>query len=1092
MGTRHRAVSMSFNGSSKDDQKKVQQSLSDLRAVYKDARYDWPQLVQGGVTPLELAIAFLDDTSVGLAHRKVEFDELCHHTSKAVRSAVVENHDTFNSSVGLYHMLLSLAKESNEDSAHIRNLIKTSQRDMRDRALYLKDLDNSSTKYSEMIEILDAMEYLHKIPDRIDKLIAEKKIHEVYDVIAEGYKTAAKYNLWTLSAMNATQNYLEMQSNNLYDMIVEELKTEIYLKNLSLLSHGKDLWSSLVQSNSPQIASLKSLLRELATLELYVYHSANLDIQEIADCFTESTRQFLDTQLPKLHEHYSKVHHSEVDYGILLEGTLNPATESLYYIYMLLSTASKLNRLESIMEILATTMQLELHGLINHTTEEIKLKHFVQLARINKMQALEKPSAYDKVSGQSFGDASVAVLQDLFGTFFIKCLVVLQKHKAVFEIVKLIHAGQNVSSRAVRTEEPSFYNFVSVWESMSKEVRAFVASYLFQESDTRPKGKIDHHSKLHQLMTSKRIFEFDNVSYDSEGTNSENLKLVLDEMFPGFSIGTKTSGSGSSDSSPYITSERYNTMVEVLVPANILNMRIILEFLLIFTAGTNQLFSDANSNSKTGTRTSAFQFFHDFMRNSFLKGLQNELDALLAGCMSGDALLLQTEVSKGLVEFNQATVLVSEGNLYRKLTNTSADRVYANAVQFKQLFVHACHTMNTSFAYRQEISDMVLGLLGKFSKAYDDYYTDLVACGGTHDAPEMRLGFSDNPPKQLLQINRWMRTPTLLQLSVGVLQNHDNLAECQRFLDVELDAMFYSEELREKVFAISKDDFMDDDWLTQVCNLLLTATWVLGWLPEMRKELNYSVYNSEGSGASQVEKLKFDWSFLENGRSTYAMSDRVVHEYLTLSLDKIGDFDRIVNTFARIRDNSLIALRYDIRLKALYHIGKSFLENFVLATEPADADQYIALYNKELYYVGTKIHDILSDQESVCVFLGLGSFVNQAFLRGSELIKITNRNGIKRILLNVLTLQQMLRSVLKHESDVDLTKAFKYFELFTESEHVFMQKLSENSERYTKEEMLNLLRLIYSEKLASANASSFNRTKFNDLSRKINEAFSSI
>lgn len=115
-------------------------------------------MTTGDTTPIELAIAFLDDTSVGLAHRKAEFDDLCESTSDTLRRAVVENHEIFNNSVGLFHMLMSIAKESQDDSALIKSLIESSTRDMNDRMGVLKELDSSSEKYSEMLEILDAIE----------------------------------------------------------------------------------------------------------------------------------------------------------------------------------------------------------------------------------------------------------------------------------------------------------------------------------------------------------------------------------------------------------------------------------------------------------------------------------------------------------------------------------------------------------------------------------------------------------------------------------------------------------------------------------------------------------------------------------------------------------------------------------------------------------------------------------------------------------------------------------------------------------------------------------------------------------------------
>lgn len=1088
---------MAFNGSwSEDEEKKSLRSLNGLKSIYKDVRYDWPQLNDDGTLPIEMAISFLDDTSVGLAHRKPEFDELCEATGKALRDSVVDNHETFNNSVGLYHLLLSIVKESQEDSLHIKDLIDKSTRDISDRSHYLRDLDNSSAKYSEMIEILDAMEYLRDIQAVIDNLINEKKIHEVYDVIAEAYKIAAKYNLWSLSAMNATRNYLEAQSNNLYDMILEEIQNEIYLKNISIASDRQEAWGFLFQSSNPQMASLKTLIDLLVTLELYVYNSANLDIFEIAESFTESAKVFLDTQLPKLQTYYSKSDLTKVDYGIILQSTQSPVMESFHYIFMLLLTASKLNKLQPVLEILSTTAQQEVHSLINHTTEEARLKNLHRLARLAKTRNFEILGAEDKISGQLFNDASVPILQDFFGSFFLKCVLVLMKHKVACEIVKLISSNEFVS-KAVRDSSVAIstppYDFNTIWLAVCKEVEALMISYIYEDDEEQSplKSDIKPTNKLLQVMTKKQLFLFDSVSYDASNKTSDDIRTALDEVFPGFTLNTSKNGTSGNSESLYMSNEKMSAMADALVPKNIFNMRVILEFFLIFTAGAQNLFSDFRKEK--GGYTVPYQFFHGFMRNSFLRKLREDLNQSLEECMSTAS--NSSETAKGIVKFCQTTINLSDQEvnpsnmLGMKKSGTSS--IYTNAVRFRRLFVHTCQTLNTSFTYRREISDMVLQLVKRFASSYNDYYNELLSSGGSHDITEMRFGLNDNQNKHILQIKKWMRVPAMLDVTGSILQSHRDKEVLAALVEKEIELMFFTTDSINSVFEISKDDLLDDKWFNHVCYLLLTATWVLSWLPSMRKESNYSAYDySEGSKVSEAEQLKHDWTFMENGRSNLSINERAQQEYLTLSLERIGEFDECIETFEAIRDNALIALRYDLRLKGLYYIGKSFKDNFKIPTEPSDADQFISVLNKEIYYIGTKINEMLSVEESDCVFAGLPQFLNETLIQGSHLVSITNNNGIKKILLNLFVLQQMLRSIMKREDTVDLSYASKYFQLYTMGEHSLMQEVTSKTLVYLRSEVLNILRLIYSEKLHLNSASSFNRTKYSELVKRINDAFS--
>lgn len=1079
MGNRHRAVSMSFNGSvSRDEEQHALKSLADLRGIYKDIRYEWPQVLQKELTPLELAIALLDDTSVGLAHRKPEFDELCGATAEALRTVVIENHELFNNSVGLYHVLMLIAKDSQEDSLKISKLIEESTRDMSGRAQHMREMDNSVIKYSEMIEILDAMESLHKMPDRVDKLVSEKKINEVYDAIAQGYATAKKYNLWSLSAMSATQNYLEMQSNNLYDLIVDELKNEIYLRNLSLSNSDQFSWLSLV-SNASQFKIFVNLLRELTSLELYIHESANLDISELAESVLWPAKDFLTGQLPKLHKQYFNTDTAKINYSLLMDSSLSSGIESCHYIYMLLLTAFKLNRLDNVLEILEASAQEELHSLIEQATKESEQKNILAITRLKKM--VHPETWFDVISGATFNDISVPVLLDLSASIFLKCLSMLSRHKVVFEIVKLFRSATSISSAQPRNliSSPStVYDFSVIYENTNREIENFIMAYLHDPSTKGGAFKKTEAATgvLLNVFTPGSLFRLDKVSDDVYHQSSEDMKAVLDEVFPGFLVDSKTS---ALDESPYISTEKFNEAVHVLVPKNIFNMRIVLECFLMYTSGSLLLFTDFNLERQNSIAPAAFTAF---MTNSFLYELKEILLRGFDRCMHGTEIF---DGSSNLRPFQQATVnLQSEGRTRASNTSYEPSTVYENAVQFKKLLHHACHCINTSFIYRKDLSDLVLDLLRKFSKAYSDYCRELVSNGVINDITNVRLGLSDKTKNQL-RISKWLTIPSLVEASGEVLQHFKDPDVCMAYVEKETEWLYQGLSSKSILAEISKDDVLDDEWLNQMCYLLLTSTWILSWLVPMRKESNYTL---EGQGrGSEIERLRNEWSFLENGRSLH---ERSQHVMLTLNSAKVTEFDNIIREFELVRDDVLIALRYDLRLKCLYYIGKSSQDLFVLSTEPADADPLVSALNKEIFYFGSRITTLLTKEEKDCILVGLTHFLNATFIEASKLIAVANRNGIKKIVLNIFTVQQMLRSFMSDLDTLDLGHASKYFEMFTLPEHRLVQEIADKKNKYKRSDVVNLVRLIYSEKLSSESATSFNKSKYQELTKKVGEIFS--
>lgn len=1092
VGNRHRAISMAFPGNvSDDDVQKSIKSLSDLKGIYKDIRYDWPQLIQGETAPIELAIAFLDDTSVGLAHRKSEFDQICEATGESLKAAVVENHETFNNSIGLYHQLISIAQDSQEDSQVIRDLIENTTRDMRDRSTFLKDLDQSSMKYSEMIEILDAMEHLRDIPKQVDQLISEKKIHEVYDVIAKGYQTASLYNLWSLSSMNATQNYLEVQSNNLYDMIVDELQNEIYLK--STLSN-KESWGNMIHSNSPQITSFMALINNLTTLELFIYNSANLDINEISNSLIENTKRFLETQLSSLHLHYTKSSNPGTNYSLLLEANLNPSTASYFYIYMLIFTASKLNKLQAVTEILLNSLQLELQSMINQITEECKLLNIHKLARLEKARALEHSSLQDAIGGHSLYDSSVNILQEYFGSFFLRCLIVLLKHKITCEIVKSIRSTDEISGYAKRglvvEAAMPLYDFNAVWTVMSKEISALILNYIQEDKASAPTLRADSTpGQIHQVLGQKQLFRLEDATGSSSDDTSKELKAILDEMFPGFLLNSRrTTLKEQIKNSPYIATEQFSTMIDVLVPRNLFNMRIILEFFLIYVAGANSLFADFEKTR--GQATPPYQFYENVMRKSFLVKIQEQLAHSFDGSMTSNVgMELKKGKSANLILFNQTTVRLSEHDLVsqssQRMKNTKVPQVYMNAVQFERILNSACYTLNTSFKYRPEISDLILQMLTNFASLYNDYYEELLATGGSHDITEMNPGLHGGRTQRNMKLNKWLNAAVLTNLSHNLMLKQNAPEEATLLLNKECEVMFYETGTGPRALEVSKDDFMDDESFTHLCVLLRTVSWILTWLPSMRKVSDYASSNSVDI---DVNSLRHSYTVLENGRAPKSRAEKPYHVYLTLNLTTIRVFDEMIATFESIRGNVLIALRYDLRLKVMHHINQSFEDNLALSTEPADSDPFISLLNKEIYFTGTRMGEMLDSSEQKFVYMGLPSHVSRAFVKGSEHVSIINRNGIKRIVLNIFTTQQMLRSVMDKDEKVDFSDASRFYEMFTLSEHNLLQKVTQESLPYSKSEILNLLRLIYSEKLKSASATSFNKSRYSELVKKVNEA----
>lgn len=1098
---RRRARSTSFNDA-KEESRPINESIFEMKEVYNTIKYDWPQFINDESNPIETAVALLDDTSVGLAHRLPEFTSIKDQTEAALRHVVNEHHELFNNSIGSYHLLLSSLKDSQEDSIEIKQMLESTTKDIHDRSDTLNELSQTSTRYAEMIEILDTITDVTGIPDKIDQLIIDKKIHEVYDVIANGYNTAEKYNLWSLPAMNTIQAYLDTQSNNLFDMIIDELQNEIYLKSSassigSESEHSFFSWQNLLKATNPKLSSIKTLVTELHNVEQYIYNSANLDISELTEVFAKPIHTFINTQLPKIHSHYSSLT-GEMDYSILIDSTLTYHSESFHYIYMLLHTASKLSRLHQVVEILTASNQSEILGLVNRITEEVKQKNVAALGKLSKLRNFDQSTTADIIGNGNFNDHSVTILKDLFGIVFIRSLAVFQRHKIVSEIVDRIERSQKLqdANGPGSAQSAKSYDLISVWNTMKKELQALMINYIYDSNAVNLDNANDiilSNSKIYDTVKKRDVFRFEDVSFEKTAKTPEDLGTILHDMFPSFvlSDSVKSRSELGDSTSPFIQTDRFNAMVEVLVPKNLLNMRIILEFFLIFIAGAQRMLENGETQ-KGPANTVALQFFNDFMKVSFLSNVKESLQASFREYVGSSHIKGRpTGLKLGLISLEHAD---NDNQINEITTNTNFTVIYQNALDFKRLLLNVCSVLNTSLTYREEFSNTVLEFLKTFSDTYLNYYHELLSDETAADYSHDHVG-----EKPVLQISKWMRLPALADISGAVLLSNSsgNSEELAALISKEIQILLYNSEGSANALYLNKDEVLDQESFHQVCYLLLTTSWILTWLPLIKKESNYALHEGDDADKiSTVDKLRYDWSFLENGRSSIIVTTGTTdfsqqNIYLALNPENIMKFNDIVQTFESIRDKTLLALRYDLRSKAVYYIGNSFRQtDWVPHTEPGDADQFIGLLNKEVFSIDNKLNKFLSELEKDSIFVGLSEFLNDLIILGSRLVRKINANGIKRILLNIFTLQQMLRNLLKNPESVDFTKSSVYFDMFTANEFSFLRAVSHNSKHnYSITEFNNLARLVYSEKLADGNGTQFNKTKYADLLKKIEASF---
>ena len=115
----------------------------------------------------------------------------------------------------------------------------------------------------------------------------------------------------------------------------------------------------------------------------------------------------------------------------------------------------------------------------------------------------------------------------------------------------------------------------------------------------------------------------------------------------------------------------------------------------------------------------------------------------------------------------------------------------------------------------------VLKTLENFSNEYNKLYQELLSTGeGTNIV---------RPP---LRVSKWMKIPVLTEISGKILQRGvqgETANELQELIESESKVVLHDETVTHQ------EDLLDHEAYAQIVYLLLTTTWILSWLPLVKR-----------------------------------------------------------------------------------------------------------------------------------------------------------------------------------------------------------------------------------------------------------------
>ncbi|CAM9019264.1 unnamed protein product [Wickerhamomyces anomalus] len=658
----------------------------------------WSKTIGDNANPLDIALPLLDNTSVGLAHRRREFLDLKDRISNGLRQAVNEHFQAFNDSVGSYRSVVQNIANSQHTLTKVKDTINSTTNGLNEKGDTMNTLNENLKTYNDMIEVLNVIENLKKVPNELEDAISEKNYSKAQFLLQTVSSKSKTYSLWELPALSNLESYFQLQTQQLFEILIEEIHNIIY---------SKKLFNTF---NSANEVGKDSDISDYSNIEKYLMNAIDVDILETASVNHSNIENFLSFLInssSKNKEDSSQLDNENDMANMVALDDVNPFNQLLH----LFTIIYRLDKLPTAIEIIIQRNANEINQLVNRITEDTKLRHPKIIKYLNsniKSKDLSRGLGIDdSLNDDNF---KTMIVRDLFWNFFRKLLFLIQSVRVILEIIKSLENDSfetvsvdvsNLNGSSPHGSNDSLLTLIKLWHSLKFEVKNFITSYI-TNNDLSLSSKLTNTSSIinqKDKMNNNALFQFYKVNYDEDHSNQ--LKLVLQDLFPGFI----NSNDMSKIDSPYIEDTKFLKQTRI-IPANIFHMRVILEPFLVFIQGSKLLLNEQDNDEP-------IKFFNGFMNNDFLP------------------LLEESFIGFYIDEVEELDPYEIYDDVTEKSTNvphsqSSGVKIFKIFIEFKRFFSDICFVLNTSLQFRKEFSGIIFKILNKFHDKIEEFNQELL------------------------------------------------------------------------------------------------------------------------------------------------------------------------------------------------------------------------------------------------------------------------------------------------------------------------------------------------------------------------------
>ncbi|KAJ9088765.1 exocyst subunit [Entomophthora muscae] len=203
-------------------------SLAKAESALRQVKKHWSPIMSSEFNPVPLALELLDDSSLG--RDLVAFEKLLNTLNTTVDDVVNDHYHQFSTTTAIFTGVQTEIKQGlsqvhgmREDLVRCKEILTTQRSD-------LNLLWSKAKQYKEMLHILDLLDEIKMVPDRLESLFRDKYYLTGIRLLISTLKTLDTPALAPIKATAEIRRSLTKVKNTLHEALIEEIHNHVYLK----------------------------------------------------------------------------------------------------------------------------------------------------------------------------------------------------------------------------------------------------------------------------------------------------------------------------------------------------------------------------------------------------------------------------------------------------------------------------------------------------------------------------------------------------------------------------------------------------------------------------------------------------------------------------------------------------------------------------------------------------------------------------------------------------------------------------------------------------------------------------------------------